>query len=201
MPVVNPDARHIAAQAGGFEPQRKNNWVIEFTLGDGNLEQYLTLSLKGSPFPKEGNAKKSIKYFNESRHYAGSVDPFESLAIKYHDYVDRPTFSALYSWRRQVWDPATGQIGLASSYKRRGRLYFYPPNVVDGNGLARTWKLFGAWPVSLTTDDLDMDDDGAPVEITCEVSIDRAIPDFGSASPINQALPNFQGLLGGITGA
>jgi len=185
MPVINPSADHIAAQVGGFEPQRKCNWAIDFAIGDGNAEQILSLSLKASPFPKESNVKKSIKYFNETRHYAGSVTPFDALNVRYHDYVDRATLAALYAWRRQCWDPNSGAIGLAAQYKKRGTLYFYPPNAIDGTTGARTWKLIGAWPVSLFTDELDMDNDGDPVEISCEVSIDRAIPEFQGGSPLN----------------
>jgi hypothetical protein len=194
------DAQHIAPQGGGFEPQRKNNWAIEFIIGNGQSEQVMTLSLKGSLFPKESNVKKSIKYFNETRHYAGSVTPFEALSVKYHDYVDRQILSALYEWRRMVWDPSTGAIGLASEYKKPGRLYFYPPNVVDGgSGAARTWRLIGCWPVSVTTDDLDMESDGDNIEITLEVSIDRALPEFSAGSAINQGL-TAQSVLGRLSG-
>ena len=189
MPVVNPGAEHVASQLGKYEPQRKNNWCIEFTLGDGNAEEILSLSLKGSPFPKQSNAKKQIKYFNETRHYAGAVDAFEALSVKFHDYVDRAVFASLYAWRKQVWNPDSGAIGLASTYKKYGRLYLYPPNVtrsVAASGSsARTWKLFGCWPVSVTADDLDMESDGENVEITCEVSIDRALPEFTGESGVN----------------
>jgi len=204
MPVIDPSASFIAEQAGAFEPQRKNNWAIEFTLGNGEQEKIMSLSLKGSPFPKESNVKKSIKYFNETRHYAGAVTPFESLSVKYHDYVDRQILAALYAWRREVWDPNTGAIGLAAQYKKRGRLYFYPPNVVNGgDSRARTWVLIGCWPVSVTTDELDMESDGDNVEITLEVSIDRALPDFGAGSSISQGLMAQYGVgsLGGLAGA
>lgn len=166
-------------RSGGNEPQRVNNWVLGFTgltsLGLDGDEFFL--SLKSFPFPEEANSKKMIRWFNESRAYAGSVEDFGSQNLVIRDYIDKNTLEKLYRWRRLVWNPENLTVGFAANYKTDGILYLCRSNAIDLPGsYVRKMYLQGCWPVKVSGNEHDMDSDGDQQLITIEISIDRAYP-------------------------
>ena len=165
--VVNAD--HIAAQDGGFEPQRQNLYEVEF-YGVPGIEQ-LSLSITTTNLPGSSNDPISIPFRNEDRKVAGQAT-FDDLTIEFRDYVDQQVYAAILSWRRLVYDPASGRIGLASQYKRRGKCFLYGP---DGES-EKSWTIVGAWP---TNDPPLALDSGSSEQLLLEVnfSIDKLIPD------------------------
>jgi hypothetical protein len=177
MPTLG---NRLLKSQGDFEPQRINNWVLAFRGLDliGLAQDEFFLTLKSFPFPQEGNAKKVIRWWNESRFYAGSVEDFGSQSLVVRDYIDAQTAQLLTTWRRKVWNPTNLTVGLARDYKVDGMLYLARPNVVElgGDGMqnARSIYLQGCWPVNFTMGEFDMDNDGDNVMITVEISIDRA---------------------------
>jgi hypothetical protein len=178
MPLTGND---ILAQAGGFEPQRTNNWLVQISGGNniGLASPDFYLALKSFPFPVEQNPVKRIRWNNESRTYAGSLGDFADLSMQVHDYLDRDTAMILYQWRRKIWNPENLTIGLARNYKLAGMLYLCPPNAIsldDMQNKARTWYLQGIWPISIDMGTFDMDGDGENVMINCSLAIDRAYP-------------------------
>lgn len=177
---------------GGWEPQRQNNWILTFRVGALGLDSsQFYIALKSFPYPKEANEVKRIRWFNESRAYAGSVSDFGPLTLQVRDYLDQNVAQRLVAWRRLVWNPNSGNIGLARNYKASGALYLAPPgngpmNYSAGAGLNgggasnRVIYLQGAWPSTFDMGALDMDNTGDQVLISCDISIDRAFP--GDAS-------------------
>jgi hypothetical protein len=163
----------IAAQ-GSWEPQRVNNWLLSFANVANRQELYL--SLKSFPFPAEGNAKKVVRWMNESRFYAGSVNDFGSCPLVIRDYIDKNAVRTMLEWRRMVWDPETLTVGIAANYKCSGTLSLLRPNDVDGDGTGpvRTVYLQGCWPTSFDAGSYDMDSDGEQALVTIEFSVDRA---------------------------
>jgi len=164
---VNAD--HIAPQDGGFEPQRQNLYDVEFYGVPGIGE--LSLSLASANLPGTTNDAIEIPFRNEVRYVAGAarVDDF---AISFRDYTDALTHQAIMTWRRLVYDPATGRIGRAASYKRRGKVIMFGP---DGEN-ERSWSLIGIWPMN----DPPMSfDSGSQDQIMLEVTfkVDKVIPD------------------------
>jgi hypothetical protein len=178
MPI---EGNSILIAQGGFEPQRTNNWIVQINGGDniGLASSDFYLSLKSFPFPVEQNPVKRIRWYNESRTYAGSLGDFADLSMQIHDYLDRNTAEIIYEWRRKIWNPANLTIGLARNYKLTGMLYLAPPNAISLNDIiakARTWYLQGIWPISLDMGTFDMDGDGENVMINCSLAVDRAYP-------------------------
>jgi hypothetical protein len=178
MPVEGNSILHAQ---GGFEPQRRCNWLVQIngsgSIGLANSDFYL--ALKQFPFPQEVNDAKWIRWYNESRAYAGSLANFNALAMVVHDYLDRQTAQILYNWRRQVWNPNNLTIGLARNYKLTGMLYIAPPNAISISDIiarSRSIYLQGVWPTTLNLGQFDMDDEGTNVEIECTLSCDRAYP-------------------------
>lgn len=45
-------ADHIAAQAGAFEPQRKNNFTLQISIPGGGNAKVIQQSLDSFPFPR-----------------------------------------------------------------------------------------------------------------------------------------------------
>lgn len=184
MPVVSTFAGNsLLHQSGGFEPLRQNNFaVIFYGVGDSDT---LVLALRDTSVPGVKIVKKGMKYFNETMHYAGAVEPFESQTLHYVEYIDRNVLQTLWNWQENVWCPETGSIGRAASYKKSGDIYLLPPGAgggqcpgaVSATDGVRKWHLEGCWPENLKiADTLSHDNDGDLVKIELTLSIDRAYP-------------------------
>jgi len=180
MPI-GTDTLIASGTGGGFEPQRVNQWLVQITdlfgLNLAGSEMYL--ALREVNMPVEKNAIKRVRWFDESRTYAGSVTDFPDIELKFVDYLDQTTAQQLYKWRRLVWNPVNSDIGLAKFYKCNGILYLAPPNVTsiaDVLQYGRSWWLQGIWPSDLNMGQLNMENDGDPVIISCTLACDRAYP-------------------------
>lgn len=80
----------------------------------------------------------------------------------------------LIGWRRLVYDPAEGRIGLAKDYKSDGYVVMFAP---DGT-LKRKWKLQGVWPSKMDPGGGDMNaNENNKISIT--LTIDKAVEDEG----------------------
>jgi hypothetical protein len=145
------DARKLISQAGGYEPQHQDNWVIEIAGLGGNSRELISLSVQSSALPTESNDEIEVSHGNERRYYAGKA-MFETIPLVVKDWVDRGVRQVLLDWRRQVYDPAIGKIGLASEYKKTGDLII---SAANGEYMRRV-RLFGLWPQSMEGGDLDM---------------------------------------------
>ena len=159
-------AGHIAASAGGYEPQRKNNFMLYLTPKGGGDSATIELSLSKFPFPKETTESQAIDYLNEQRKVAGK-STYEGFALALKDYVDQQTAQVIRGWRRAVFNPLTGETGLAKNYKSDGFLHLFAP---DGSSV-RKWKLVGVWPSDFAMGEGDMTS-AEPVEITCTLQVD-----------------------------
>lgn len=162
-------ADHIAAEGGSFEPQRKNNFTLVIPVDDSTLIQR---SLDSFPLAKEANDEISINFGNEVRKVAGRAT-YESLQLVLKDFVDQQVAQQLITWRRLVYDPNTGAIGLAKDYKKSGEVIMFGP---DGE-TERTWELIGIWPSKLDPGNGDMNANENN-KITTTLTIDKAIEQF-----------------------
>ena len=167
--LTNPQAAdHIAAEAGTFEPQRSNNFSIEVSLEEADKD-LIIMGLQSVPLPNESNDEIEIQYQNEKRYVAGQYT-VDSTTLIVRDFVDQDTRGALMRWRKKVYDPATGQVGLASSYKKTANIVMTAP---DGSQ-QRVCKMRGVWPQAMTGGNLAMDaSDQVLVELT--LRIDKAL--------------------------
>jgi len=163
-------AHHIAPQSGGFEPQRANNFAIEFYGLPG--AETLDLALASGFTPNSTSGVVTVPFQGENRKVAGR-GTFGPGTIAYNDYVDAPVEAILLAWRDLVYDPRTGAVGLASSYKRQAAILLFDP----AGGSVRVYDLEGVWPVSVTGSGLAMNQE-AQRSVSMSLQFDRAIPAF-----------------------
>jgi len=162
------NADHIAKQGGAFEPQRRNNFMLQLTPPGGDAS-IVELSLHTFPFPSDATDVTRIPYVNEERKVAGRTTfAGDGMALVLTDYVDRQTAESLTKWRYLVFDPNTGKTGFASRYKVQAKLVLFAP---DGTK-ERTWTLQGVWPSALSIGEGGDMSSGEPNRITITLQVD-----------------------------
>jgi hypothetical protein len=122
------------------------------------------------PIPQTSNEPLEIPFRNEKRFVAGAAT-VEDMSISFRDYVDQRTHQAILTWRRLVYDPTSGRVGRAATYKRRGAVFVFGP---DGESL-KSWQLIGVWPQNDPAVQLDS---GSSEQVMLEVTfkVDKVIP-------------------------
>lgn len=163
--VETLSADHIAARNGAFEPQRKNNFTLRLSVGGRIIQQ----ALSSFPLPKEANDVIEVNFGNEQRKVAGRAT-FENLELVLKDYADQPVMSTLVTWRRRVYLPSTGAIGLARDYKEQGEVVMFAPN----GTLQRRWRISGVWPSRMDPGGGDMEANAQNL-VTMTLTIDKAV--------------------------
>lgn len=161
-----------------FEPQRQNNALLTvLDMGTFSNEtsgsNSLTLSLAAFPLPKTSSGEITIPFLNEYRKFAGNTQ-YDNMSVTFHDYVDRATARALWSWRYYIHDPTTGLRGMKHLYAKNAVVDLFPPNN-DQTYYAR-YKIEGIWPQACDFGEIDMgSDDNVRIGVT--FAIDKVYPD------------------------
>ncbi len=171
MALIN--AQHIAPAAGFFEPQRQYDWSIEIPLDPQGDQIIIMQSLESSNLPTESNEEIELHFANEVRYVAGKAI-YETIPLILKDFVDQQTKNAMIRWRRRVYNPETGSVGLASDYKKNASLVLVGPN----GETTRVWRLIGIWPQMVNYGPLDMTA-SEKVLIEATLRYDRAVPAEG----------------------
>jgi hypothetical protein len=154
-----------------WEPQRVNNALLHITGLEGSDD--LVLALSSFPLPKVTNGIVEIGHVNEKKKFAG-LPTFDDLSVIFKDYVDKNTAVYLLKWRRLVYDPRTGKIGLAYQYKKPGYVELFAPN----GEFIRQYDLVGCWPSGFDPGDIDLMGEDT-INITLTLTIDKAYPSQG----------------------
>lgn len=141
MPIHGVSAEHIAPQGGGFEPQRTANFKLLLVKKDFFGDNIVQLTIHQVPFPVPTTEVLKVPYGNEERKVPGRTT-FADLDIVVTDYVDKDIVGEFERWRRDVYDPLSGKVGLAKDIKGVGYIKLLEP---DGS-TCRQWKLIGVWP-------------------------------------------------------
>lgn len=176
LDILNAD--FLGGAGGGYEPQRTNNALLTFVLGGNNnanvsqgaSDEELTLALDTFPIPKDSNGIIEAAWLNEKRKFVG-LPVFDDLSVVYKDFVDRDTAKMLRRWRYECYDPETGKIGLAATYKKKGWVSLFAPN----GEYVRSYEIIGAWISNLDPGDIDMAGEDI-LRITATITIDKCIP-------------------------
>jgi hypothetical protein len=167
--AIPQDARHLANQEGDWAPQHQNQWAIEIAGLEGDDKELIILSILSGALPNESNDEVELPYGNEKRYVAGQAT-YETIPLVVRDFVDRETRRALIRWRRLVYNPETGNVGLPSAYKKNAEIVLY---ATDGS-ILRKCRLIGVWPQALNGGDLSMESSD-PVQMELTLRYDRAV--------------------------
>jgi len=164
-------ADHVAEANGKFEPQRPFNFklVLPQDAGLGNAED-VELSVLSFSVPNISNEPIVIPFLNEDRKIAGAVT-FENATLVMVDYVDPNVLGALDGWRKKVYDPETGGVGLARDYKFDMSMKMFGPD--DQDSFSRLWRLVGIWPQSIQHGEFSMATRTDYKQVTGIFSVDR----------------------------
>lgn len=169
-------ANHLAAQDGGFEPQRQNNGLLFIEglqiFGDSQFQgnSVITLSIESFTFPKRRNDPNELPFLNQVRKFPGPAQ-YDDVELVLRDFVDQPTLTTMQNWANAVHDPVTGRQGLCRDIKREAFAHWIAP---DGRS-SRVYKLEGVWPISVDPGDADMNSPDKNL-INCQLSVDKAYP-------------------------
>ncbi len=160
-----------------LEPQRMNNWTLEITglAGDAADTTSIILGLQAFQLPTETSDLIEVYYMNERRQYAGRT-MYDGGTLSLTDWIDRGTANAIRKWRKEVYDPDTGRVGIKTQYAKQGDIYLYAPGGEAATPTTvKQWRLVNVWPVSVTWGQLEM---GASEKVQIEVQLvyDKAIP-------------------------
>lgn len=124
------------------EIRRQNNFILKIsgvTTG-GDIPNDLTLIVSRAFLPKVSNQVLELRHGNETVKFAG-VASWEGGEIAFHDVLNQDELDAVIEWHRKTYDPKTGNIGLASEYKKNGTVTELAPN----GEFRRQWSLNGMW--------------------------------------------------------
>jgi hypothetical protein len=153
--------------------QRTYNWSLEIALDDAGDQVLITQGLESFSGPDLDVGEIEIPYGNEIRYVAAKARYSEATLVV-RDFVDIGVANALIKWSRMVYNPESGSMGLARSYKKMADLVMVAPD----QSVARAWKLIGIWPRRMRHGDFSMESQDK-VRIECVLRYDRAVPGFG----------------------
>jgi len=150
-----------------YEPLRVNNNIL--IIDDDNED--IRLALQTFPIPKITLGEIEVGYMNEKRKFVG-LPTFEDITIVFADYVDKGIAKWCAEWMKQGYDWETGAAGMATAYKRSGRIIQFSP---DGESHTREYELIGMKPTNFDPGDADLTgEDYHRINLT--VSVDKALP-------------------------
>lgn len=164
-------ADHIAAggSAGGFEPQRTNNFTIRI-FGDRFSDRMLEMTLHSFQLPQRTTEILEVPFGNEVRKVPGRTTfPDRNLVVK--DYVDQSILAELEAWESAVFNPVSGATGYANVIKTHAHVFMFGP---DGER-RRWWKLVGVWLSDLDPGEMSMERPANHL-VTARLTYDKAIP-------------------------
>lgn len=141
-----------------FQLQRKNHFDITFgtnASGQTFIDADLKFMLVSFPLPKETTEASDISYFNQTIKVAGKTT-FDTTTMVLRDAIAYDTEMKFLQWRKRVYDPKTGKMGLAADYKCNAIVHEYTPNGEE----FRTWHIVGCWPSGIDYGEMTYEDGG-----------------------------------------
>lgn len=164
-------AKHLADQAGRYEPQRSHNFELLITPPSGDAEVLLK-SAEMAMAVSHNSEPLQLPYMNETIYIAGRP-MYTPGSVTFRDMVTEPVYEILEDWYRFVYDVTTAKIGFAQDYKSMATLTLY--DVKGGN--AREWQLIGFWPQDISPEP-PSHMGGDIMRLNCTFYYDKAWPLF-----------------------
>jgi len=157
MPVVsNTSASFIAAADGRYEPQRTNQFMLRLNpkgVGERISEEILCRAVRVLAFPALNVEAIPIEFVNEVVFVAGRHKT-EPIEITLYDFLDEESAEQIiWDWVKKVYDPTTGNMGLAKDYKVDSATLL---KMGPAGANWRPWTLRGVWPMKFSPGKGDM---------------------------------------------
>lgn len=216
-------AQHLAAQEGGYEPQRAyNGQLMVFGLEGWNTPfGYMTLGMESFDLPIIDAGCTDMEWMGQVRKTVGKID-FDDLEIVVRDFVDKPTSALVWQWIQQVFNNAqTGVFGdfvgfLNNPLQQLAESVGFarvPPE--GGRGLAKDYKKYaiavmtgpdgshhrgyilrGVWPKRFVPGRIDYESEEI-LKGALTLSVDTA-EYLGGITAVEDALSNPEGFITGL---
>jgi hypothetical protein len=158
-----------------LEPKRANRWVVSFDKIPGGLtgaEDALTFAAFSGARPNITFGEGNVDRINEKWNFAGKPT-WTPIQFAFYDFL-AGSFSAgdiLNSWRKQIYNPITGQMGYAIEYKTHATV-----GMLDPKGTVKqAWHIFYAYPNNVDFDTLTYGGEDI-LKVTTSIKYDYAIP-------------------------
>lgn len=145
-----------------FEPKRKNRWVLA-------IEGVDAFICKTAARPTVTTEEVPIPFINSHRYLAGKTT-FNPITVTLHDPIAPSGAQQIMEWIRLCFESVSGRSGYADFYKRDIQLKLLDPvgTVVE------LWDIKGAFVTEANFGELTYED-GAPVEISCNIRFDNCV--------------------------
>lgn len=157
-----------------FEPQRTNNFEVQFTNLDGS--ETITLATADFGAPDISVSTLDVSYGNSKVHFAGTPS-YSGGSFTCNDFIGLNVEKILNAWFKKVYNPETETIGKASEYKKTAYLSEFSPDYT----LVRQWELIGCFPTQLNLGSYSQSNNSVR-SVSLNISYDYAKPvDSGSA--------------------
>lgn len=155
--------------------RRNNNFIVTISdvtdgLGETNLGvNNLELIIQKAFLPSVSLNVLDLRHGNDSKKFAG-VASWKGGQITVIDVLSKDELQAVLAWFKNTYDWKTGEIGLASEYKKSGFITEYAS---DGR-YTRKWPIEGMWISALEMGELDASS-GEMKQISITIEIDPSI--------------------------
>lgn len=159
---------HLSTNSA-FEPQRTNNFQVEFYNLPGQGTMDIMLACHDFSLPTVSNEPIEIGHGNSTVKFAGrtSFAGMETLSVI--DWITTDMEKVIDAWRYLVYNPEDDTIGWASRYKKTGTITEFGP---DGT-FFRNWSVIGAWPNSVTYGETLSHEGSEAKKISMNISYDK----------------------------
>lgn len=107
---------------------------------------------------------------NEPAKMALRPESVGEISLVVHDNVEKQVAENLWKWFKEVYDPATRNLGYPSTYKCDGEL----EQLTTKGEHIRTWQLQGIWPSGFDMGEFSYEGDEI-VSVTVTLQVDRVV--------------------------
>lgn len=150
-----------------FDVLRGNHFTLTIPSTPGIFTptgDLIVLSTTKATLPEYDTEEVVLNYGNTQIKLAGKTTLGEFTAT-FRNFLSESLIDNLLAWKQKVFDPTTGIMGIASSYKIDGaNLVEYKPDLAT---IVRTWKIDGLWISKLVLGEFDYEkSDERLVEVT-----------------------------------
>lgn len=151
--------------------RRTNNFIVTITdittIGEeDNPTNSLELIIQQAFLPSVSLNVLELRHGNDAKKFAG-VATWNGGQLTIIDVLNKDELQAVMAWFKKTYDWASGNIGLASEYKKMGYITEYAS---DGR-YERQWQVEGMWISSLNVGELDAAS-GELKKVTMTIEID-----------------------------